>query len=268
MSLPLVSVVIPVYNLAHKIRASMDSVLSQGYKNIEIILVNDGSKDDSLAVCEEYARKDPRVKVISQANAGPGAARNAGMKVFKGKYVCFVDSDDLMTDGALKRMLDMVAKDDSDLLIAHFNILMNNQSYDRGYIKEDRLLNRKEFLHELSHRPGSYYYSALWNKLYVGDIIRKHHLFFDDTYAWGEDFEFNMRYYHYVNSVSFLKDAVYNYKRTYSGQTWRTMFEFGDSIKIKARLYKALKSLYHKAGLLTRYRFYIYRYIFNVTIST
>lgn len=264
----LLSVIIPVYNAQNSLPIALNSVFSQGIDSMEVILINDGSKDDSLAVCEQFAKQDNRVRVISQANAGPGAARNSGMKVFKGRYVCFVDSDDQMTEGALPKMLEMIRKDKSDLLIAHFNILMNNQSYDRGYIKDDCLLNRKDFFHALSHRPGSYYYSALWNKLYCGDIIRKHHLFFDDSYSWGEDFEFNMRYYHYVNSVSFLKDTVYNYKRTYSGQTWRTMFEIGDSLKIKARLYKTLKRLYHKAGLLSKYRFYIYRYIFNVTIST
>lgn len=264
----LLSVIIPVYNAQDSLPIALNSVFSQGIDSMEVILIDDGSKDDSLAVCEQFAKRDQRVKVLSQANAGPGAARNAGLKISRGRYVCFVDSDDLLTEGALPKMLQMMKKDQPDLLIAHFNILMNNQSYDRGYIKDDRLMNRRDFFHALSHRPGSYYYSALWNKLYCGDIIRKHHLFFDDSYAWGEDFEFNMRYYHYVNSVSFLKDPVYNYKRTYSGQTWRTMFEFGDSLKIKARLYRALKRLYHKAGLLSQYRFYIYRYIFNVTIST
>lgn len=264
----LLSVIIPVYNAQSCLPTALLSVFRQGIDSMEIVLINDGSTDDSLAVCESFAREDARIRVISQKNAGPGAARNAGMKVIKGKYVCFVDSDDQLSDGSLQKMLSMIQKDQADLLIAHFNILMNNQSHDRGYIKDNVTLSRRVFLHALSHRPGSYYYSALWNKLYSGDIIRKHNLYFDDSYAWGEDFEFNMRYYHYVQSVSFLKDAVYNYKRTYSGQTWRTMFEFGDSIKIKARLYKALKHLYHKAGLLSHYRLYIYRYIFNVTIST
>lgn len=264
----LLSVIIPVYNAQNSLPIALNSVFSQGIESMEVILIDDGSKDNSLAVCKQFAEQDSRVKVLSQANAGPGAARNAGMRAIKGKYVCFVDSDDLMTEGALPKMLEMIQKDQSDLLIAHFNILMNNQSFDRGFIKENLLLNRKDFLHALSHKPGSYYYSALWNKLYSGDIIRKHHLFFDDSYAWGEDFEFNMRYYHYVNSVSFLKDAVYNYRRTHSGQTWRTMFEIGDSLRIKAGLYKSLKRLYNKAGLLTSYRFYIFLYIFNVTIST
>jgi len=264
---PLLSVIIPVYNAQHVLPAALGSVLSQGIEDLEIILINDGSKDDSLSVCRRYAEEDPRVQVIDQPNAGPGAARNAGLKAARGQYISFVDSDDTMEQGALDAVLNAMRRHDADLVIAHFNILMGEQCLDRGYIKEDALLERPAFLHALAKRPGSYYYSALWNKLYSRQLIERHRLQFDHSYNWGEDFDFNMRYYRHVGKVAFVKQPVYNYRRTYSGQTWRTMFELGDSFKIKSRLYQKLKGLYLHAGLYNRYRGHIYRYIFNVTLT-
>lgn len=268
MDSPLLSVIIPVYNAQDVLPIALESVLSQGIEDLEIILVNDGSKDNSLAVCRKYQGNDPRFVVIDQANGGPGAARNAGLMHARGKYISFVDSDDTLQPDAYRHILSAAQARQADLIIAHFNILMNNQVIDRGYIKDNRFMDRDAFLHELAYRPGSYYFSALWNKLYSSQVIREHGLQFDHDLSWGEDFDFNMRYYKHINTVGFVKEPVYNYRRTYSGQTWRTMFEVGSSFKIKARLYQSLKSLYDHTGLLTRYRAYIYRYIFNVTIST
>ena len=268
MDNPLLSVIIPVYNAQDVLAAAVESVLSQGIDAVEVILVNDGSRDGSLEICQEYARNDPRFRVINQANSGPGAARNAGLFHASGQYVLFVDSDDSLQPGTLNCLLQTVQADQADLAIAHFNILMNNQTLDRGFIKDDCVLERDAFFHVLAQRPGSYYYSALWNKLYSNQIIRDNKIVFDQSFTWGEDFDFNMHYYRFVNSVSFFKEPIYNYKRAYSGQTWRTMFEVGSNILIKKRLYQSLKSLYDHAGLFNKYKPYIYRYIFNVTIST
>jgi len=265
---PLLSVIIPVYNVQDVLPNALHSVLCQGVEALEIILINDGSQDNSLSVCQAFAREDPRIQVIDQQNAGPGAARNAGLKAATGRYISFVDSDDTLEEGALQALLDAARGQQADLVIAHFNILMGDQCIDRGYIKADTVMDRPAFLHALARRPGSYYYSALWNKLYSRQLIEERGLTFDHSYNWGEDFDFNMRYYHHVGLVSFVKKPVYNYRRTYAGQTWRTMFEVGDSFKIKSRLYRKLKGLYLHAGLYNKYRGHIYRYIFNVTLST
>ncbi|MGI6726033.1 MAG: glycosyltransferase family 2 protein [Christensenellales bacterium] len=268
MDHPLLSVIIPVYNAQEFLSIALDSVFSQDIKDMEIILVNDGSKDDSLSLCRQYAAKDERIVVIDQQNAGPGAARNAALKVAKGRYLSFVDSDDSLQPGAYRSMLSAIQKNEACMVIAHFNILMKNQIFDRGYIKQDTYLDREAFFHALAYRPGSYYYSALWNKLYKRQIIQENHLSFNPTLSWGEDFEFNMAYYRHIQKVCFVSEPVYNYRRTYSGQTWRTMFELHSSFRIKSELYKRLKSLYQHAGLFEKYRLYIYRYIFNITIST
>lgn len=265
MNTPLLSVIIPVYNAQDVLPMAIDSVLGQGIDDLELILVDDGSRDNSLSVCRAYADRDSRLNVISQKNGGPGAARNAGLRKAKGQFICFVDSDDTVTPGAFRWMLDMAR--DADLVIAHFNILLNSQTLDRGYVKDNRTLTQTQFLHLLAKRPGSYYYSALWNKLYRGSLIRENHIVFNTTLNWGEDFQFNMALYRHVKKVSFLKEPVYNYRRTYAGQTWRTMFEVDKNLAIKARLYRSLKGLYQACGLYEKYKPYIMRYIFNVTVS-
>lgn len=268
MNRPVLSVIIPVYNAEDCLPAALQSVLDQGVEDIEIILINDGSRDNSLAVCEEYAKKDPRIKVLDQENGGPGAARNTGLKAAQGEFISFVDSDDALLPGSHKRLLAAAQAHQADVVIAHFNIFINNKTLDRGYVLENGSVNQQDFLHRLAHRPGSYYYSALWNKLYRRQILADHGLQFDHSYAWGEDFDFNMRFYRHVKQVGFIKEPVYTYERTLKGQTWRTMFKLGDSLMIKARLYRQLKALYQHAGLWDRYRPYMYRYIFNITVST
>lgn len=264
---PVLSVIIPVYNAQECLPVALKSVYDQGVDDIEIILINDGSRDNSLAVCQEYAQRDPRIIVLDQKNSGPGAARNTGLKAARGQYISFVDSDDYLVPGAYEKLLKAIKLHEPDLIIAHFNIIMKGRVIDRGYVKGDETVNKTGFLHKLSRRPGSYYYSALWNKLYKRQVMQENNLQFDHSYTWGEDFDFNMRFYHHIDKVSFIKEPIYNYERTYSGQTWRTMFKLGDSFKIKSRLYEQLKTLYQKAGLWAKYRAYIYRYIFNVTIS-
>lgn len=268
MNRPLLTVIIPVYNAQSCLPTALKSVLEQGIEDMEIILINDGSRDNSLAVCKKFAEEDSRIRVLDQANGGPGAARNTGLKEARGEYISFVDSDDALLPGSHQRLLASAQGNQADLVIAHFNIIINNKTLDRGYILEDCSLDRDGFLDKLAHRPGSYYYSALWNKLYRRQVIEENNLLFDQSYGWGEDFDFNMRFYRHVNKVSFIKEPVYTYERTLKGQTWRTMFKLGESFKIKARLYRQVKDLYQHAGLWGKYRPYIYRYIFNVTLST
>ncbi len=265
MKTPVLSVVIPVYNAQNTLPATLDSVLAQGIDGMEVLLVDDGSRDDSLAVCRQYASIDARIKVVSQQNAGPGAARNTALDIATGRYVAFIDSDDTVPSGAFANFLK--AADGSDLVISHFNFLMNGKSVNRGLIMGNVVMDRAGFLNALSRRPGSYYFSALWNKLYVRAIIEENGIRFSKDLGWGEDFHFNMRYYRHVMVVSFMEEPVYNYYHHYTGQTWRTMPMIGRNILIKARLHRSLKELYLACGAYEQYRVYIHRYIFNVTLS-
>ncbi len=261
----LVSVIIPVYNAQKCLPACLDSILSQSYRQLEIILVNDGSKDDSLTLCHEYASRDSRVRVIDQKNAGPGAARNAALKVATGDYLQFLDSDDILPEGATQQLVD--AMHGHDLVIAHFRICRPmGKCSDHGLVKTDQSLDRGGFIKEHIEFPGSYFFSALWNKLYDHRIVRDQQIRFDEGIIWGEDCLFNMAYYLYTQRIHFLPVVVYHYYRTAGGLSWGSVFNLHKGIAIKRKIYRALKALYRQEGLLQRHRFRIWLYIFNVTL--
>lgn len=268
MTSPLISVIIPVFNAQDVLPAAMDSVFRQNIPDMEIILVNDGSRDGSLRVCESYAQSEPCIRIINQKNGGPSAARNAGLKLARGRFLSFVDSDDTLVPGAYARMLDAVQASDAQMAIAHFNFIRGSKAIDRGLIQDDVVLSKDAFMGVLAQRPGSSFYSVVWNKLYSRELVGGNGIFFDTACKWGEDFHFNLRCYRYINRVAFVKQSVYNYRRTFSGQAWRTVFRRPYHIlAVKARNYRTLKGLYLHTGHYRQYRAQITRYIFDIIVS-
>lgn len=114
---PIVSIILPVYNTEKYIRTCLDSVLEQSYKNIEIILINDGSEDMSGNICDEYAKKDKRIKVIHKQNEGVSTTRNIGIKNATGTYICFADSDDILQNDYVEYLLTMITDNQVDIAV-------------------------------------------------------------------------------------------------------------------------------------------------------
>jgi len=261
-----ISVIIPVYNAKKTVAASAASVLSQSYRNLELILVDDGSRDGSLEICREIEKSDPRVRVITQSNSGPALARNAALSVVTGEYVMFADSDDYLSPGACQALADVIG--DKELVIAHYFFDIGKASSVRGLVHGSRALNEVEFLEKLMLYPGSFYFSALWNKLYRTRVIRELGLSFDPFFQWGEDFVFNMQYYHGVNNGVFLLDEpVYHYVKNPGGTSIRSLIHIVHSCRIKWRLYQQFKALYEEKGLYEKNRRMIDRYIYNITLA-
>ena len=123
----LISIIVPVYNVENKIRRCLDCLVNQSYKNIEIILVNDGSTDDSGAICDRYAAGDERVRVIHKKNGGVSSARNRGLDEASGLYIMFVDSDDYIEKNACEVMIDAIEKYGVDLIVASYNTVYNGK---------------------------------------------------------------------------------------------------------------------------------------------
>ena len=116
--MPIVSVIVPVYKVENVLHYCIDSILNQTYKDFELILVDDGSPDNSRKICDEYAQKDSRIKVVQKKNGGLSDARNAGMAVATGKYISFIDSDDYVSDDFFECLLDVMNKKTAILLSA------------------------------------------------------------------------------------------------------------------------------------------------------
>ena len=261
----LVSIIIPVYNAGKYLSDCLDSILSQSYSQLEIILIDDGSRDDSLSLCKQYAARDERVSFIHQKNGGPGAARNAGLEQATGEYLLFFDSDDVVLPNAIETMIKAV--DGQDLVIALFSLRTSSGKSVRGLIKQDMYLDKLAFLEKFSIWPGAYYYSALWNKIYKRSIIEENKIRFRTDFIWGEDCLFNMNYYLYVKQIHLIDFVVYQYSRKVSGLSWGSVFKLHTGIKIKHAIYHALKEVFIQSGQYQKYFWRVQRYILNITLN-
>ena len=136
MDKPLCSIIVPIYNVQTLLPRCIDSLVSQDYENIEIILVNDGSKDNCETICREYEKKDSRIKVITKPNGGLSSARNAGIDIAKGDIFLFVDSDDYVTDDFCSTVVQEFISKKADMVVFGFNTIF----VDKGKIKKLHLM--------------------------------------------------------------------------------------------------------------------------------
>lgn len=173
----LISVIVPIYNVEKYIHRCIESIINQTYKNIEIILVDDGSPDQCPLICDEYVNKDSRIKVIHKENGGLSDARNAGIKIAKGEYYCFVDSDDYIKETMIEDLLMIALESKVKLVIS--NIMVIDESGDRVFHKEESpvlngIFKTIDLLPKIYQTLG-WYYIVVWNKLY-------HKSLFEDIY--------------------------------------------------------------------------------------
>ncbi len=173
MHRPLISVIVPVYNVAAYLRRCVDSILAQTYPCIEVILVNDGSTDDSLVICREYERLCPNIKVIDKPNGGQSAARNAGLKIAEGEYIGFVDSDDWVTPDMYATLYGLIKKYDADAAqIASVMAYGSDTQVVHGEDEEFVLTSRNEILERFMYDSVHVGLFGIWNCLFRADIVK------------------------------------------------------------------------------------------------
>lgn len=204
----LISVMIPVYNAKDHIGKCIESLLKQTYTNIQIVIVNDGSKDESPLICEEYAKKDKRIKLINQPNGGEGAARNTGLREADGKYLCFVDADDYVKEDFVENFYNLQKKYNAGLSICGFTELKGQEVLNetKGNIEN---MNREEAMEKLLKEDS--FKGYVWNKMFDMDIIREHNLQFDVTLAVWTDVLFVFDYMLHIDTVAFNPEPKYYY---------------------------------------------------------
>lgn len=207
-STPAVSIIIPVYNVEKYLRQCLDSVLAQTFTDWECILVNDGSSDDSGAICDEYSRKDPRLRVIHQPNRGVSAARNKALKEAKGEWVAYVDADDSITPIYLQTFIDVQKEHDADMVITGVDMIAQNVT--RKHLT-DKVYKEGE-IHEFVIYARHWGVLGIpWNKFYSGRLIRKHHVLFDESLWSYEDEVFVINYLKYAKKVVVYSAITYNH---------------------------------------------------------
>lgn len=219
----LISIVVPIYNVEKYLKRCLDSLVNQTYKNIEIILVNDGSTDNSLEICKEYSKNDSRIKIVSKKNEGLGMARNTGIDNADGEYICFFDSDDFVEIDAIEKMHNVIIKEQPQIVCFGFKKLDKNGDIINTYIQDANKMNFygddviNEFLPELiSENPDTGMSWGLimsaWSAIYSMKLIKKTGWrFVSERDIISEDVYSLLLLYKNVNKVSILNEALYFY---------------------------------------------------------
>lgn len=219
----LVSIVVPVYNVEKYLKRCIDSLKSQTYNNIEILLVNDGSTDTSLSICEKEAIDDNRIKVISQKNGGLSDARNTGINNATGEYICFVDSDDFVNEYYVQLLFENLLETNSDISVCNYMYIDEN---DKTWMRKEK--NNKEYSNidavkdVLSTKQDTEVMA--WNKLYKKELFTKNNIYFPKGKIHEDNFT-TYKLYYYANKISLINDKLYYYyQRTDSimGQKFNT----------------------------------------------
>ena len=292
MEQPLVSIIVPIYNAKKHIARCVESIRGQDYTNLEILLINDGSHDVSLQVCEMYEKVDSRICLVDKANSGVAATRNLGLKLAAGKYLQFVDADDTLQPGATRIMVEKAEQYQADLLIAHYNRVTPppqrpelprpmrgtalgekvDETIDRLLPDETRVktfgflaegfLDKEEFARGLIQEPASFYYGVMWNKLYRADIVRQHpDVKCSEQLNWSEDLYFNLSFIRYAQRFYALATPVYNYLQN-PDSICHTGLNPVNVVTTRATLFKYYKELYESLGLYEQYKHQIHKYLF------
>lgn len=218
----LVSVVIPVFNGEKVIGRMIGDVLRQTERRVEVIIVDDGSADGTVNRVRDYSRKDKRVTLVTQANRGPSAARNTGIKKASGKYIMFFDADDRVDDVIVEKMLAQIEAEPAiDLVEAAAVVEYFDKSEE---ILSARVLrpihagkNHKEQILRSLLKSGLFH--SIWNKIYKLDIIKSNKITFDESVKNGEDLIFNLQYLQYVNRYAVLEESYYHYRKEDGSQS-------------------------------------------------
>lgn len=233
--MPTITVIIPVYNAEKHLYICLNSLSSQTFKDYEVIIIDDGSTDNSFSICQEYAKHDSRVTLVRQTNSGVGAVRKKGLEYIKGKYLLQIDSDDWLESSMLEDMYLMALKDDSDMVVCNYKKIFNDGNSENYHHKN--ISNKDELIVEiLKHKING----ALWNKLFKVEIILSNSISFEKDINMWEDFLFTLRYLNNCGKVSFLNKYLYNYRVNDLGlvKTYNSINKINNQIYVSCELEK------------------------------
>ncbi|MDY4077588.1 MAG: glycosyltransferase family 2 protein [Clostridium sp.] len=214
----LISIVVPVYNVEKYLKKCIDSIINQTYKNLEIILVNDGSTDNSGKICDEYVLKDNRIKVIHKKNEGLSSARNLGIDISNGEYIIFVDSDDWIKKDMIKKLYEIIQKDNSDISICNYFLSYNEEDQIQKEKIEFCQFNNIEALKKLYDENFNIIMTISCCKLF------KKNLFSDIKFPKGKIHEDEFTTYKLLyksKKVSYTSEKMYYYRQREDSITHR-----------------------------------------------
>ena len=198
-----VSIIVPIYNVEKYIKRCIESLIIQKYKNIEIILVDDGSTDNSADIIDDFAQFDHRIIVLHKKNQGVSAARNSGIEIASGEYIMFVDGDDWVSDEYISYFLDLVEGFDCEIGMNKNNYSgLKVKSNEQKYVISSEKAIEKIYLGDI--------FVAVWNKIYKTNLLKQNSIMFNNEIWYGEGMLFNIQCLQYTNKVAIGEKCVYH----------------------------------------------------------
>lgn len=244
--MPKVSIVVAIYNVEKYVSKCIESILKQTFTDFELLLVNDGSKDGSLAILEEYASKDSRIQIINKPNGGLSDARNVGMKQAQGKYIYFVDGDDFIEETLLEKCVNKLEQTDSDMVM--FDIYQYYLETGKKEVISNPFDENKIYSIEDTPTLITNIKNCAWNKMYKLSLFKDNHI----EYPWGcyyEDLGTTYRLLARCKKVSFIREPLYDYLQDRPGNITHqfnfSIYHVLDMVKITLDDYKKL-GIYEK----------------------
>lgn len=231
-----VSVIISVYNNEFYLRECLDSIINQTLKEIEIIIVNDGSTDNSLEVIEEYAHRDKRIVIINKENEGISKTRNRGLDICKGEYIQFIDSDDYIDNNMIENMYNVATNNELDIVMCGYKRITDNKQYNNlPEIKIDNIIDKKGILGYLTNSYENKLLWFVWRNMYKNELLKLNNIRFKEDLRFGEDSIFNLECFLEAQRIMAVDKCFYNYRYTPDSLTSR---------KYKSYLFNNLNTQY------------------------
>lgn len=204
-----ISVIVPIYNSQQYLLDCLNSLANQSFNNYEVILVDDGSKDSSSQLCNDFCSEHDNFHYFKQCNQGVSAARNLGIKVSKGNLIAFCDSDDIVGRTYLSVLYSLISNNNSDLAMCQMVEFYDNEpKWSLGYKKTIHIKDAYNMILD-NEKYGGY----LWNKLFKGSIIKENDISFDQNFSIKEDELFVIQYLKMCNTISYTTDVLYGYRQ-------------------------------------------------------
>lgn len=243
----MVSIIVPIYNASFYIDRCLNSLIKQSITDIEIILVDDESTDNSLEICKKWAIYDRRIKILSQKHSGVSSARNKGVTIAQGKFILFLDSDDWLALNSIEILLKVQSINEADCVIFGLNQTNGNVWAPQEYVEYSSIVDFKE---DFEYHLNTELLSSSVNKLYRKDLI---HTLYPEDMSFGEDLIFSLNYLESCTNIVFIKDALYQHE-VYNSTSLTHTFDinrFKDIERIQERILKF--SLKENIGLYKKY---------------
>lgn len=248
-----ISVIVPIYNAQLFLEETIQSLMNQTFKDIEIILINDGSKDSSKQICEKYAKLDKRILVVNKENGGLADARNAGLKVSTGKYIMFLDADDLFANDACENMYQAIEQSQADYVIGNYQMMdedgtkWNHPAFDMEKY-QDFLLSKNDY-----QKSFFVMNSTAWNKIYNAQFLKKNDITFKVP-APSEDDYFTSLCYMKANYGFYTSKVMYFYRNCANSLSKNCSLQYFKGIN---HSYQMIYNCYKENHELNYYR-YVY----------